>query len=176
MASKTQNEDLARFLYIKLKKLVDFKTFSLGKIEGTTINYLFYVEEDEIFEGLSKEIDPEKSLAYYAISHKEVLIINDFDKEVFTYIKDFSSTGNENIKYNSILVQPFEINGETKGFFSVQDRKKNFFNAEKSYFLEKQLNIFLFCMIEWKILINLQILIILLSYCLIHLKIQLRLL
>lgn len=131
MASKTQNDDLARFLYIKLKKLVDFKTFSLGKIEGNTINYLFYVEEDEIFEGLSKEIDPEKSLAYYAISHKEVLIINDFDKEVFTYIKDFSSTGNENIKYNSILVQPFEINGETKGFFSVQDGEKNFFNAEK---------------------------------------------
>ncbi len=73
MASKPQNEDLARFLYIKLKKLVDFKTFSLGKIEGTIIHYLFYVEEDEIFEGLSKEIDPEKSLAYYSITHNEAL-------------------------------------------------------------------------------------------------------
>lgn len=131
MANKTQNEDLARFLYIKLKKLVDFKTFTLGKIEKNVIHYLFYVEDDEIFEGLSKNIEPEKSLAYYAISHNEVLIINDFDKEIFSYIKEISRTGDSEVKYNSIIVYPFEINGETKGFFSVQDKEKNFFDAEK---------------------------------------------
>ena len=131
MANKTANEDLANFLYVKLKKLVDFDAFSLGKIENETIKYVFYVEDGEMFQGIEKTIEPGKSIAYRSVTHNELIIINDYDSEFFNYVKASSRTGNTNIKYNSILVHPFEINGKVKGFFSVQNQEKNYFTAEK---------------------------------------------
>lgn len=130
IANNRQGGDLPKFLYEKLKKLVEMKTFSLGKIENDRIKYNFYIENNETFENVEKTIDKEKSLVYYATSNNKIIIINEFDKEISNYVKETSSTG-ENIRYNSILVHPFKVNGEMKGFFSVQDTEKNYFTQEK---------------------------------------------
>lgn len=42
-----------------------------------------------------------------------------------------SVVGKTEIQYNSVLVCPLEVEGKVIGFFSVQDVKNNFFNAEK---------------------------------------------
>ena len=131
MANKTQNEDLAQFLYVKLKKIIDFDAFSLGKIENEMVTYVFYVEDGEMFKDIQRKIEPGKSIAYRAVTHNELIVINDYDSEFFNYVKASSRIGNTNTKYNSILVHPFEINGKTKGFFSVQNKEKNYFTAEK---------------------------------------------
>lgn len=131
IANKSLNEDLAQFLYVKLKKLADFDTFSFGKLEKDLISYLFYVEDDKIVEALEQKIEPGKSLVYHSVSHNEVIIINDYDLELYNYVKGYTRVGNTSVKYGSILVYPFEINGKTSGFFSIQNKEKGFFTPER---------------------------------------------
>lgn len=131
ISNKKDDEDLARFLYEKLRKLVDFDCFTLGKFDGDFVVYNFYIEEGKIFKGLRKSIVKESSLAYLAVSQNKMIIINNFEKEINNYVQSVSVMGKKDIQYNSVLVCPLEIEGKVIGFFSVQDIKNNFFNAEK---------------------------------------------
>lgn len=131
ISNKKDDEDLARFLYEKLRKLVDFDCFTLGKFDGDFIVYNFYIEEGKIYKGLRKPIIKENSLAYLAVSQNKTVIINNFEKEINNYVKSVSVVGKKEIQYNSVLVCPLEVEGKVIGFFSVQDIKNNFFNAEK---------------------------------------------
>lgn len=131
ISDKKDDEDLARFLYEKLRKLVDFDCFTLGKFDGDFIVYNFYIEEGKIFKGLRKPIIKENSLAYLAVSQNKTIVINNFQKEINTYVQSVSVVGKAEIQYNSVLVCPLEVEGKVIGFFSVQDVKNNFFSAEK---------------------------------------------
>ena len=131
ISNKKDDEDLARFLYEKLRKLVEFDCFTLGKFDGDFIVYNFYIEEGKIFKGLRKPIIKENSLAHLAVSQNKTIIINNFEKEINNYVQSVSVVGKTEIQYNSVLVCPLEVEGKVIGFFSVQDVKNNFFNAEK---------------------------------------------
>ena len=131
ISNKKDDEDLARFLYEKLRKLVEFDCFTLGKFDGDFIVYNFYIEEGKIFKGLRKPIIKENSLAHLAVSQNKTIIINNFEKEINNYVQSVSVVGKTAIQYHSVLVCPLEVEGKVIGFFSVQDVKNNFFNAEK---------------------------------------------
>ena len=75
ISNKKDDEDLARFLYEKLRKLVEFDCFTLGKFDGDFIVYNFYIEEGKIFKGLRKPIIKENSFSIFFLVQKSLLVI-----------------------------------------------------------------------------------------------------
>lgn len=125
------NENLGKFLYEKLIKLVKFDAFGLGKIDGDYIKYNFIIENGVLDKNIQHIVNKEKSIIYHSVISNEIIILNDAEKEYPKYIKGRTYIGNTSLIYHSILVYPINVDGKVIGFFSIQDTQPNFFTAEK---------------------------------------------
>lgn len=119
------------FLIYESLKTILAKELSIiiVKKEKNLLNYTC-VENNEEINMEPLDMDNDSSLSSFTIKNNKIIVINDYDQDIFIYYKD-NSQAKRNVvgkASNSIIYLPLLENKTIIGAFSVQADTKNFFD------------------------------------------------
>ncbi len=138
LSSNLDQEDLGLILFEKINTLTKIDTLAIGMIdeEKEEILYNFLIVKGKALDKLLFPLEKESSLAYYCVSNKEVVVINNIDNEYKKYIKKRKlEKGIYNTK--SLIFIPLFNKDKTLGFMTIQDESINTFDKTKILFLKE---------------------------------------
>lgn len=138
LSSNLGQEDLGLILFEKINTLTKIDTLAIGNIDfiKEEINYNFLIVKGKPVEKLTFPLEIDSSIAYQCIHNKEVIIINNIDKEYKNYVnkKKYSK---DIYRPKSLIFIPLFNKEKLLGFMTVQDEKINTFDKTKVLFLKE---------------------------------------
>lgn len=125
MTSTHKLGDIFGKLYESVNMLMNAQCLAVGLLDGKTdaLKFDYSIEDGELLKSFSLSLKNKKSWNVWSFLNKQVLKINDIEKEYKKYIKGLSAT--RGILMHSAMYAPLEVEGEVIGVFSIQAKEKN---------------------------------------------------
>ncbi len=136
--SNLNQENLGLILFEKINTLTKIDTLAIGKIDEDKkkVLYNFLIVKGKPAEKLVFPLEKKSSLAYHCISNKEVVVINNIDKEYKKYISK-KNHSREIYEPKSLIFIPLFNKFKILGFMTIQDENANIFDKTKVLFLKE---------------------------------------
>lgn len=139
MTSKLNLEEILQITYEKLMSIMPLRTLAVGTInkEKNHICYKLYIEEGIKMPVLDSDLEEELNFSTWAIKNKEILWINDLEKEAPKYLKiNHRSYPNPEDLNHSAIFCPLILKHDVIGVITVQKKEKHGFKMEDKQILK----------------------------------------
>ncbi|MDS0525286.1 GGDEF domain-containing protein [Clostridium sp. SHJSY1] len=130
--TSTLNKDSIMYiLYLSIRNFMDLSYFAIGLYdeENSMLNYLGVIDNGKKKKKESLQIKDESSYAGKCIRNREILIINNSNKEVTNYMEEVQDNQLklDNNKLNSFIFCPLIVSTKVIGVITIQSKEKNAF-------------------------------------------------
>ncbi|QLY40774.1 diguanylate cyclase [Hujiaoplasma nucleasis] len=125
MTSTHQLDLIFEQLYENVNLLMNAESLGVGLFdeESKALRFDLFIERGKLLDPFSLSLENKKSWSVWSFLNKEVVKINDIEKEYKRYIAAFASTRGDLM--HSAMYAPLMVEGEVIGVFSIQAKEKN---------------------------------------------------
>ncbi len=125
-------------IFSKVRNLVttvfDDFNFVIALVEGKTIRSIYYNYLGEEIAPFEISLDNKSSFISYSARSKEVIVLNDLEKEYQNYVDSIKYVADETRVPKSLLSIPLTVFEKVVGVFQIQTYERNVFSTENVEF------------------------------------------
>jgi len=131
-------EEIGKNLYTEVNEIMDAPIFGFGLHDASTNSLEFkgIVEYGKLLPGFNFDLDDEESLGAICFTGGMDVVVNDFDEDVFKYLKSYSRTSIPGEAPESLVYLPMYFKGEAIGVITAQSYKKNRYRDKNIFILK----------------------------------------
>jgi PAS domain S-box-containing protein len=134
-------EEIGKNLYTEVNEIMDAPIFGFGLHDSTTdtLEFKGIVEYGKLLPGFNFDLADKQSLGAICFTGRTDVVVNDFDVDVFKYLKSYSRTSIPGEAPESLVYLPMYFKGQVIGVITAQSYKKNRYK-DKNIFILKVLS------------------------------------
>lgn len=128
-------QEIAHTVHASLSQLMDASGFALAQYDEThnQIHFIMFIEEGKNYDPFTITADSKDSFAAYVIHKRELIKLDNVEKEYKDYVENAHHLGGRKTK--SIICAPLILGGKVLGAVSVQSIKEKAYNDEDAELL-----------------------------------------